>query len=724
MGQTSDGLANGGLTAHYQISYDTSLSTADGLARAQGLFQACERDFSLMQSWFQGTNFQFPFPIAVRIDTGSNGASWDSSGVSINAGSGTSVDFVRFLLVMEVTEMFMASKDNGWFEDSGPNHTSDEGSKGEALSRFLGYEFMVANGLQDVRFPAFEVVKLWLNSSPRLNFIDANPDDVNPDATTGCGTCFLHFLHRQLGFSIQDIINAGSSTLGGVFANLTHEANGASLFMNLVEAHYPDGPTYHPAGDNIFPVPNLQGLSGTQVLAANSSSARILTLDTRAPAEVAVSVTSDDAAVLSVQGIVNVPVGSWAAAVTLTAAAVTGPAQTVTITATYAGKSLKAPIQILPRPSIIEGQVSDPVRGGIGGAGILIASDSAILPGGGNTLQLTADAKGLYSTPVVPPGEYQITALASQYLPGRATVTVGEGVPVTQQNFALVRAVPFTITGRVSDASGSPIVGATVTLDQNSPVPGEIRIVTDASGSYQLSLNPGSFDGTFTITASDAGFVSSSITRTIPNGATIIQNFTLAALGALNGFVGDASQTPVTPIAGALISVGPQQTVSDAAGRYSLMGLTPGPNEVKLTANGFDSATVSVSVLAGAATTQNFLLNEVSAAMTGTVTDAESGDPLRGASVRIGGNRTTTATDGTYTIAGIPAGEMQVTVSALRHLPQNTLVQFRDHQTVVMNFLLNPTGVVPAQRPAERADRPHRLHPRATPAPLDGRNHQ
>src|SRR5271169_2530767 len=213
MGQTTQGLANRGQTAHYQISYDTSLSSADGLARAQGLFDQCEFDFNLMASWFSGVNFEFSFPISVQINNAAGGASWDdppdislpfgySPTVSVNPGSGTSVDFIRYLLVSEVTEMFMASKNNGWFEDTGLFSSADEGSKGEGLSRFLGFQFKIANGLQNVRYKSFEVVYRWLNSGLRPNYVDDNPDDHTPDVITSCTTCFLYYLHNQLGFGI------------------------------------------------------------------------------------------------------------------------------------------------------------------------------------------------------------------------------------------------------------------------------------------------------------------------------------------------------------------------------------------------------------------------------------------------------------------------------------------------------------------------------------------
>jgi hypothetical protein len=190
MGQTTQGLQNDGQTAHYQISYESSLSAADGLTRAQQLFHQCEFDFNLMSSWFPGVNFEFSFPISVQINNASGGASWNdppnialpfgyNPTVQINPGSGTDVNFVRYLLVSEVTEMFMASKNNGWFEDASLFSGANEGSKGEGLSRFLGFQFKAANGLQNVRYTGFEVVNFWLNSS-RPNNVDVNPDDINP----------------------------------------------------------------------------------------------------------------------------------------------------------------------------------------------------------------------------------------------------------------------------------------------------------------------------------------------------------------------------------------------------------------------------------------------------------------------------------------------------------------------------------------------------------------
>jgi hypothetical protein len=60
---------------------------------------------------------------------------------------------------------------------------------------------------------------------------------------------------------------------------------------------------------------------------------------------------------------------------------------------------------------------------------------------------------------------------------------------------------------------------------------------------------------------------------------------------------------------------------------------------------------------------------------------------LPGATVRVAGaGSTSTAVDGTYTIFGIRAGQAQVTVSHLGFFTENTLVQFKDHQIVEMDF--------------------------------------
>src|SRR5580693_5216409 len=127
MGYTTAGLVNNGYTAHYAVSYDEALSPADGVQRANGLVAACEADFALMKGWFGGIDLVFGYPIPVQIAAGpETGASWNDPApievdfgagptVSLQPGNGQSVALLRYLLVSEVTEMFMLTQGQGWY---------------------------------------------------------------------------------------------------------------------------------------------------------------------------------------------------------------------------------------------------------------------------------------------------------------------------------------------------------------------------------------------------------------------------------------------------------------------------------------------------------------------------------------------------------------------------------------------------------------------------------
>jgi hypothetical protein len=226
MAQTNTGLPNGGVTACYAITYESSLAPADGLNRAIALMADCDADFALMQAWFGGITLKYALPLVIQIGAGTYaGANWSSSGpTTLIPGNGTSIITVRYLLVSEVVEMFMDTKGNGWGY-SGSD--SNEGSKGEGLTRFLGVQFLLAIGLGKAPPAGFGTTTAWLNGL-RQNYVDNNPDDNKPDQITGCTTCFIYYLHDQLGFTINQIINAGAATLGGVYTNLTGASDGCT----------------------------------------------------------------------------------------------------------------------------------------------------------------------------------------------------------------------------------------------------------------------------------------------------------------------------------------------------------------------------------------------------------------------------------------------------------------------------------------------------------------
>ena len=215
MALIATGLTNGGRTTHYQIKYDDSLSATDGRDRANALIAVCENDFNQMTNWFGGISLPYSIPYEVQINPGPGAsASWGSGPpISLVPGNGASLDIVRYLLVAEVTEMFMLQQGLGWSPLA-----SSEGTAGEGLSHFLATQLLMLIGSP---LRPSSIAGLWLNS-PRQDFVN-NVDfsDNANDPKTGCAVLFLWYLFSQLNFNVNAIVAAGNSELSGVFRNLT-----------------------------------------------------------------------------------------------------------------------------------------------------------------------------------------------------------------------------------------------------------------------------------------------------------------------------------------------------------------------------------------------------------------------------------------------------------------------------------------------------------------------
>ena len=263
MTQTSNGLNNNfglgnGVTTHYAITYDDSLSAADGQNRANALIGACEGDFTWMSNLFANIGIPFSLPVSVQLVPGGYaGAGWGPP-ITVRPGNGQPIDLVRYLLVSEVVEMMMKQKANGWGYSFGDGN---EGSKGEALSRFLGFQFLSQNGLSTGVLSSggqtFFVSNDWLSTATRTDFVNNNPDDNSPDATTGCTTLFVYYLFTQLQFTIPQIINNGSRFLSGVYNTLTGDGGDPfPFFKRLLDNAFPGTATINtgPDFDNPFPV--------------------------------------------------------------------------------------------------------------------------------------------------------------------------------------------------------------------------------------------------------------------------------------------------------------------------------------------------------------------------------------------------------------------------------------------------------------------------------------
>jgi hypothetical protein len=294
MAQITKGLtanANGkaGVTAHFAFSYDDSLDSTvhpgqPEPARTNALIATCESDYQLLSDWFGGISLtQAPanlsLPISVQVSPDGGGAGWGPP-ITLKPGS-NNTDYMRYLMISEVSEMFMKAQNKGWFAPDGSN----EQSCGEGLSRFLAQQFLVDAEI-GISEPGFEISPSWLNSSlpasnpastelvnghhygSRADYVNNTLEyDHGIDPATGCAMLFIYYLTYQLGYSNNALIAAApgssnaASCLRGVYRNLTGDnTDPFPFFKQLLGAVYPDTAVSSIAGpnpDNPFPVATI-----------------------------------------------------------------------------------------------------------------------------------------------------------------------------------------------------------------------------------------------------------------------------------------------------------------------------------------------------------------------------------------------------------------------------------------------------------------------------------
>ena len=261
-----------GSTTHYTIQYDDAATF--GVSLADYLFQHCEEDFNLMQGWFQGVSIPTRTTVTITptSDSSTYRAQWFGSNnvfsVTIfvpNNVLPTTTSAVRWLLVAEVTEMFMFVQGKGWYGGKFVNG-GNEGTVGEGLSQFLSQQLAQIKGLP-LAFTNSFPANNWMTSSrlsepQTLNFTD--PYGPN-NSFINCGfyLVFLYYLKDQLGYTINQIIANGPTSTGGiteVYRNLTGNASDPfPAFMNLINTKYP-GTTSIPTNMySPFPLETITG---------------------------------------------------------------------------------------------------------------------------------------------------------------------------------------------------------------------------------------------------------------------------------------------------------------------------------------------------------------------------------------------------------------------------------------------------------------------------------
>ncbi|WP_248930004.1 beta strand repeat-containing protein [Paenibacillus hamazuiensis] len=201
----------------------------------------------------------------------------------------------------------------------------------------------------------------------------------------------------------------------------------------------------------------------------------------------------------------------------------------------------------------------------------------------------TSNDGGVY-TLNVPPGTYTVTVYKTGYpTESKTNVQVMSG-QTTTVNFGNVSA--GSISGTVTDASGHPVSGASVSVSGSG---GSAN--TDASGKYTLNVPV----GTYIVTVSKTGYapyVKNNILVTV--GSTTTVDF---GYGAISGTVTDENSQPVPS---ASVSAGVISQSTNDGGSYTL-NVPPGTYTVTASKSGYPTESkTNVQVTAGQTTTVNF----------------------------------------------------------------------------------------------------------------------
>ena len=338
---------------------------------------------------------------------------------------------------------------------------------------------------------------------------------------------------------------------------------------------------------------------------------------------------------------------------------------------------------------IVAGQVSE-----IGSIPLMPAPLTAAISGviknsSGTPLQNVVVSVGTASTLTDTTGAYQITGLS----PGAATVTAslpnyqtvtadmtfvaGISYIFSPALYATSATPPATsLQGTVVNGTGQVIVGASVTLN------GATTMTTDATGKFVFT---GQSAGAFTLAVSAAGYTSIAVTGSMAAGVNDIGKITLnvaPTTSTLSGIVTDAGTH--APIASASVTVNGQALAgtTDANGWYSIAGISGTALTLYISASGYLTQTLNVTLpQVGAATLNIQLTKSQSSSSTmgdvhGQVIDQSTGLPISGATVQLveDSSSTSTAGDGTFAFSGITPGDYTLRVSALGYQTRSASV--------------------------------------------------
>jgi protocatechuate 3,4-dioxygenase beta subunit len=224
-----------------------------------------------------------------------------------------------------------------------------------------------------------------------------------------------------------------------------------------------------------------------------------------------------------------------------------------------------------------------------------------------------------------------------------------------------------TLTGNVSDSSGTPISGVKVTVAGTA-----ISATTVRDGNYSLTGVPyGSVNLIFEAANYESKVVAvtvSSATTSVPL-VTLLPATTEGNTAVVTGTVQDSNGAPVSGVKVTVVGTA-ISSVTAADGKYSLAGVSYGSVSLTFEAANYVSKVVAVTVNSTTISVPTVTLLPATAegntaVVTGTVQD-ENGTPVKGVRVLIENTTVSAVTvdDGSFAISDVPYGSYKVIFKA------------------------------------------------------------
>ncbi|MBP7635499.1 carboxypeptidase regulatory-like domain-containing protein [Candidatus Ozemobacteraceae bacterium] len=255
------------------------------------------------------------------------------------------------------------------------------------------------------------------------------------------------------------------------------------------------------------------------------------------------------------------------------------------------------------------------------------------------------------------------------------------------------------VEGKITDAAGQPVSGATVAFLQGETL---VKSTTTGSdGTYQVLLVPGSY----TVRVSQTGYASVDQAFVVSIGGSNASNMVISStVGTLNGTIRDSkSQIGIASVSVKVVSlttpslqISSVQTNSEGTYRFAL---ATGSYVVSADKTGYSSASHTVTITSNTTTSQDFFLIPNGSSLSGLVSDKE-GTPLKEVLIRAvltSGKGSPadveTGDDGKYSLY-LGSGTYTLTLSKSGFGQQQVTLVVGSNDDRVMDFVLGASATI------------------------------